>query len=657
MKLEKFCLTKLKSNLRLKVWLCESFKRKLNRELKIFFTFFVFATAFQLNAQNLFIPRDVQAAYKNGTRSMDGKPGKNYFQNFGRYDISIKVSPPNKNIQGSEKIVYYNNSADTIRNPGIKLILNQHAMGAIKNNVAEVKELTSGVHITGFKENGVARKWESDNATTFQSFKFSKPLVPHDSVTLNFDWNFDLSEEHGREGVIDSTTFFLAYFYPRLAVFDDINHWDNMVFNGSQEFYNDFNDYTLNVSVPKNFVVWSTGTLANSKEVLQPNVAEKLNASFTSNDVAHIATLEDVTNKKVTIQNETNTWRWEAQNVSDMALGVSETYLWDAGSVIVDTITKRRSSVQSAYAATSKDFEQMVTFGKHSLDWFSRKFPGVPYPFPKTTIFQGFADMEYPMMVNDSPEEDTLFARFVAEHEIAHSWFPFYMGINEHRYGFMDEGWTTANEYLIGVEDLGEETETHLFQSFRVERWTLNNSEEHQIPIITPGNILSGKGLGDNEYGKPALAYLAVKDYLGDAMFKKCLHTFMDRWHGKHPLPWDMFFSFNDAAGKNLNWFWNNWFFSRNYLDLSINKVETVRGGYNVTIDNIGGFASPTNFLIQYEDSTSEKIHQTPVIWEKDQTQTIVKISTKKKIKSLTLDGGIYMDADTSNNVWLAKAK
>jgi hypothetical protein len=131
----------------------------------------------------------------------------------------------------------------------------------------------------------------------------------------------------------------------------------------------------------------------------------------------------------------------------------------------------------------------------------------------------------------------------------------------------------------------------------------------------------------------------------------------MDRWHGKHPLPWDMFFSFNDAAGKNLNWFWNNWFFSRNYLDLSINKVETVRGGYNVTIDNIGGFASPTNFLIQYEDSTSEKIHQTPAIWEKNQLQTVVKISTKKKIKSLTLDGGIYMDADTSNNVWLAKAK
>ncbi len=617
--------------------------------------FFALAFAIQTSAQNLFIPRDVQAAYKNGTRSKDGKPGKNYFQNFGRYDISIKVSPPNRNIQGSEKIVYYNNSQDTLRNPGLKLIMNQHAVGATRGNASDPKELTSGLHITGYKENGVAKPWDDGGPITYQSFKFTKPLVPHDSVTLNFEWNYDLSFERARDGVIDSTTFFIAYFYPRIAVFDDVNHWDNMPFNGSQEFYNDFNDYTLNVSVPKNYIVWSTGTLTNASDVLQTSVAEKLKTSFSSDSIIRITTLQDVSNKVVTLQNEINTWRWEATNVSDMALGVSNSYLWDAGSVIVDTITKRRASVQAAYAYTSKDFEKMVEYGKHSLAWFSTKWPGVSYPYPKTTVFQGFADMEYPMMVNDNTEEEPVFARFVAEHEIAHSWFPFYMGINEHRYGFMDEGWTTANEYLIGLEDLGEETATRFFQQFRVARWTLNNSEEHQVPIITPGNMLSGQGLGDNEYGKPALAYLAVKDLLGDALFRKCLHTFIDRWHEKHPLPWDMFYSFNDAAGKNLDWFWNNWFFSRNYLDLGINKVETTKGGYNVTIDNIGGFASPTNFLIQYEDGTSEKIHQTPAIWEKNQVQTVVKVTTKKKIKSLTLEGGIYMDADTSNNSWNSK--
>ncbi len=605
-------------------------------------------------SQGLFIPRDVQAAYKKGTRSMDGKPGRNYFQNFGRYDIAVKVSPPSRNIQGRETIVYTNNSSDTIKNPVIQLLLNNHAPGATRDFPGNAKQLTDGVHVTEFKENGAVKPWRDAGAATLQRFKLTAPLLPHDSVTLSFEWNYDLSKEQGREGIIDSTTFYIAYFYPRFSVYDDINGWDRMQFTGSQEFYNDFNDYTLSVTVPKNFTVWCTGTLVNPSEVLQPAAAQRLSASMTDTGVVHVATAQDVANKSVTAQNDANTWRWQARNVSDMALGVSDTYIWDAGSVVVDAAARRRASVQAAYAPTSKDFAQMVDFGKHSLEWFSNNWPGVAYPFPKTTVFQGYADMEYPMMVNDNTEEDPIFARFVVEHELAHTWFPFYMGINEHRYGFMDEGWTTAFEYLIGKVDLGEDKATEFFKQFRVANWTLNPSEEHQIPVITPGNAMSGAGLGDNEYGKPALAYLAVKDMLGDDLFRKCLHTFMDRWHGKHPLPWDMFFSFDDAAGKNLDWFWNNWFFSRNYLDLAIQKVEPAKGGYSVTIDNIGGFASPTNMLITYEDGSSEKIHQTAGIWESNQKQAVIPISTKKRMVGLRLDGGIYMDADVSNNIWTA---
>ena len=78
----------------------------------------------------------------------------------------------------------------------------------------------------------------------------------------------------------------------------------------------------------------------------------------------------------------------------------------------------------------------MVQFGRHALDWFSHNYPGVAYPYSKTTIVRGFADREYPMMVNDNTTENLDFSRFVAEHEIAHTWFPFYMGINETRCGF-----------------------------------------------------------------------------------------------------------------------------------------------------------------------------------------------------------------------------
>lgn len=293
----------------------------------------------------------------------------------------------------------------------------------------------------------------------------------------------------------------------------------------------------------------------------------------------------------------------------------------------------------------------MVGFGRHALDWLSHNYPGVPYPFQKTTIVQGFADMEYPMMVNDNTTPDTVFSRFVAEHEIAHSWFPFYMGINETRFAYMDEGWATTFELLIGRSDLGKERAESFYKQFRVNYYTYDPSFTEDLPVITPTDALTGSAYGNNAYGKPSLAYLAVKDLLGDDLFKKCLHTYMDRWHGKHPIPWDFFYSFNDASGKNLNWFWNNWFFSYNYLDLAIDKVD----GKQAQIRNIGGFAIPFDLVITYADGSTLRTHQTPAVWTANQSMTTITLpDSGKKIQSILVDNGIYVDADASNNKWTA---
>jgi hypothetical protein len=226
------------------------------------------------------------------------------------------------------------------------------------------------------------------------------------------------------------------------------------------------------------------------------------------------------------------------------------------------------------------------------------------------------------------------------------------MGINEHRYGFMDEGWTTAFENLIGKADLGNEQADNFFKQFRVAGWAVNPGDETQVPIITPVNILSGQAMGHNEYGKPALAYLALKDMLGDEVFRKCLHGFMDRWNSKHPVPWDMFNSFTNLAGKDLSWYFNNWFFTNNYMDIAADKVLPTKTGFAVTVKNIGGYAVPTNLFIEYADGSKETIHQTAGIWEKNQQMTTVNITTKKKITFLKLEGGIFMDADDKNNTW-----
>ena len=608
-----------------------------------------------IQAQTLYMPRNIKKAYQKGTRSMDGKPGKNYWQNFARYNITVTATPPNRNIQGTEEITYINNSPDTLRSLVFKLFLNSHKPGAVRQGAVSADYLTSGIHIDKYTENGSPKSWQDAGSATAKGVRLTKPLLPRDSVKLSFDWHYDVSVESNREGALDSTTFYLAYFYPRVAVYDDYYGWDQTTFTEAQEFYSDFNDYTINVNVPKNYIVWGTGDLQNANEVLQPTYAQRLNASMRTDSVIHVATLQEVQSNNVTQQQNMNTWRWKANYVPDIALCLSNHYVWDASSVVVDKQTGRRASVQAAFLDNAKDFHQMVTFGRHALDWFSNNWPGVPYPYPKTTIVQGFADMEYPMMVNDSPTNDLNFSRFVAEHEIAHTWFPFYMGINETRYGFMDEGWATALEYLISQNDLGNETATRNFQQFRVAYWSQDPSAEEDLPIITPANILSGAALGNNEYGKAGIGYLALKEYLGDALFKKALHEFMNRWNGKHPTPWDMFYSFNDASGKNLNWFWNNWFFSNNYIDLAIQQVTTSATQSTVTIQNIGGYVAPVDVVVQYTDGTKETFHQTPAIWQANQSQAVVKVPTKKKVQSINLQGGIFMDADTTNNTWKAK--
>lgn len=606
-------------------------------------------------SQDLYHPRDIKQAYQNKTRSMTGKPGENYWQNKGVYDIHVTVNPPNRTVHGKETITYTNNSPDTLKVLNFKLILNNHKPGAARLRQANPDFLTSGTHIDKFSENGKEAEWKDKNDGTNKVIKLENPLPPHQSIDLAIEWHYDVSVQSGREGAIDSTTFYLAYFYPRVAVYDDYEGWDTMTFTGSQEFYNDFNDYTFSVTVPKNYIVWATGDLLNPDEVLQKKYAKKLKESMESDSVIRIATPEDLKAKQITQQNETNTWKWKADDITDVALAISNHYNWDGGSVVVDKNTGRRASVQAAYNDDAEDFHKMVEYGKHALHWFSNNYPGVPYPFQKSTIVRGFADMEYPMMVNDNSTPDPKFSRFVVEHEIAHSYFPFYMGINETRYGFMDEGWATALEHLIGIADLGKEAAVKAFQQFRVNFWIHDKNQEEDIPIVTPANMLSGRGLGNNEYGKAALGYLALKDLLGDQLFLKALHGYMERWHGKHPIPWDFFYSINDVSGQNLNWFWNSWYFSNNYIDLGITGAEQKKKQLTVTLQNLGGMPAPVDIIVTMKNGDTKTFHQTPKIWASDLHKASVTLDGVKNVTKVELNGGIFMDADMSNNNWTMK--
>ncbi|HEY1951263.1 MAG TPA: M1 family metallopeptidase [Gemmatimonadaceae bacterium] len=612
------------------------------------------ATLAPVNAatSSLYIPRDVRGAFRKGTRSPDGRPGPNYWQNRARYRIAVTALPPDRNIRGTEEITYFNNSPDTLPGVVLKLLLNIHQPGAPRGGAASPDYLTTGVHIDSVAVNHQQTPWAGgNNPRTSQRLRFPSPLRPHDSVNLAIKWHYEISKESNREGMIDSTTWYLAYFYPRVAVYDDYNGWDTMDFTDVQEFYSDFNDYDVAITVPANFVVWGTGTLLNPSEVLRPATLERYTRSFTSDQPITIASKAEMLARSVTTPSR-NTWHFRASDIPDMTYNLSDHYVWDAASVVVDDAANRRASVQAAYNDTAADFHHMVSFGRHALDWLSHNWPGVPYPYEKSTIVEGFAGMEYPMMVNDESYADTVFSRFVAEHEIAHTYFPFYMGINESRYAFMDEGWATTFEYLIGSSDLGTQRASEFFKQFRVNGWSHNPTALEDLPIITPADALAPRAYGDNAYGKAALGYLALKDMLGDAMFRNALHAFMDRWHGKHPIPWDFFNTVNNVTGQNLDWFWTNWFFSNGFIDVGVNSVTKTGDGYSVVIDNVGGMPAPLDINAHYTDGTAQLLHQTAAVWRANPRQAAVTVPTSKTLQSLSLDTGIWVDADSTNNRW-----
>lgn len=602
-----------------------------------------------ISAQELYMPRNIKKAYANGTRDMTGKPGKNYWQNKGVYDVNVKVDAETKIVSGSELIQYSNNSPDELKTLAIRFVNNMTKPQSGRAGYSSKDALTDGLKIKSFFINGEKYNINSDDWSTVEVVKLTKPAPAKSKTEIRIEWEYPLAKESGREGQIDPETFYVAYSFPRVSVYDDYNGWDMLQHNGRQEFYNDFNDYSFSISAPKNFVVWSTGDFQNPEEVLQPEYLKRFKESLKSDKIIHVATAEEMKSGKVTKQKDWNVWKFKANHIVDFCFALSNHYVWDASSVQLKT---KRASVQSAYKVGAKDFEKYTEWMRYNLKWFTDKWPGVEYPFPVMTAIQGYADMEYPMMINDtSIPEDLQDARLTADHEIAHTYFPFYMGINETRYAYMDEGWATVLEYLIGIDENGKEAADKFMKNFRVKRWINDASAEQDQPVITMSSQLSGAGYGNNAYVKPALSYLALKDYLGDELFKKALHHYMDNWHGRHPIPWDYFNSMNAGSGKNLNWFFNNWFYTNSYIDLKISSVSQDKNQLNLNIENVGGFAIPFDVVLIYDDGTTERNHFTPIVWEKDQKSTTLNIPVKKTIKSVNLDGGIFMDYVPEDNL------
>lgn len=140
---------------------------------------------------------------------------------------------------------------------------------------------------------------------------------------------------------------------------------------------------------------------------------------------------------------------------------------------------------------------------------------------------------------------------------------------------------------------------------------------------------------------------------LGDDKFSDALRYFVSNWKGKHPSPYDLFNSINTRAGTNLNWFWNDWFFSKISPDLAIKNVRRSGNSYTVSIQKKGAGMVPVHLTFFYENGTQQSFGSNISCWAKGNDVYVMKIRSKVAVKKITLGNNFDADIDSSNNVWV----
>ncbi|MEO3408155.1 M1 family metallopeptidase [Mucilaginibacter sp. CAU 1740] len=598
----------------------------------------------QLKAQApLPVSTNIRKAYKNHTRDLSGRPGKAYWQNNADYQIVVNFAPETRLITGKVGIDYQNNSPDTLKQVVFKLYPNIYQQQAMRNVQIAPADLTTGVNITNLKVNGEVKKQFIRGTNMYIK---GTEILPGAKAHFDVDYNYTLNKgSFTRTGEVDSGAYMIAYFFPRVAVYDDLDGWNEYPYIGKEEFYNDYCNFKAEVTIPGNYQCWATGNLVNTDEVYNPEFARRISEATQNDSVTNIITQADLDKGNITKANATNTWKFEARNVTDFVFAVSNHYVWQASSVKVDPKTGRRTRVDAVYNPKHKAYQPVINYARKTVELISYKIPGIPFPYPHETIFEGLDATEYPMMVNNLPFEEAAVEFTV--HEVFHSLFPFYVGNNETKYSFMDEGWATFSELTLAPM-----VDPKLADTYDMSDVNSSAGSDQDVPIMTLTPQLYGKARFSNKDLKPALGFHYLQEMLGDSLFLKGLRYYISQWNGKHPSPFDMFNCINTGTGKNLNWFWQNWFFEKNVPDLAISKVSFAKQQCNVVVANVGTEVVPVHLSVYYKDGSKQTFGRSIACWEKGNKTTTLSFKADKPIDKIVLGKPYDVEIDLSNNVW-----
>ncbi len=548
----------------------------------------------------------------NQYRSASGAPGPQYYQQQADYVMDIVLDDKNKKLMGQETITYTNNSPDVLEYLWVQLDQNMRAKDSktplIQSSGASPVEMAGsfvnqymgegfdgGFNIEEVKSNGSILDYTINR--TMMRVEMSENLKPGEKFTFSIKWWYNINDHvngRGRSGYEQfedgNRNYVIAQFFPRMAVYNDVEGWQNSQFWGRDEFALAFGDYEVNITVPADHIMDGTGELQNRKEVFTKEMMKRYNQAKKSYDTpVIIVTQEEAEAASASFNTNIKTWKFKAKNVRDFAFATSRRYIWDMMAVKVG---ERDVMAVSMYPkegnplwedwSTRLVASTLISYSRMTFD----------YPYPKAiSVHAKQQGMEYPMICWNygRPDEDgnyserTKYGMFgVIIHEVGHNYFPMIINSDERQWTWMDEGINTFVQ-LTAQQDFGELYPEAIApnKNYPHRRGTpksvigyMSGDQSSIAPIMTKG--LNTFNFGSNGYSKPAAGLTILREtIMGRELFDYAFKTYANRWMFKHPSPEDFFRTMEDASATDLDWFWRGWFYTTNVVDLGVKEVKT----------------------------------------------------------------------------------
>jgi hypothetical protein len=608
-------------------------------------------------------------AVARGTRTRTGIPGPGNWVQHPRYAIQATLDVPRNRLEGRETVVYRNHSPDSLRQLAVHLRQNVFAAGSPRRDPAPI---TGGVTLGPVMVNGrtVVPAGGSNPRRprdpgqyavdgTVMWIALAEPLLPGDSLGLDVAWSYTPppAPADGRQGREDHL-YFMGYWYPQIAVYDDVDGWVADPYLLEAEFYMDPADYDVQLTVPRGWVVGATGTLRNAAALLSPAARDSLAAARGSGRVVRVLT-PDASAARVFAggATRTTTWHFTATDVRDFAWGTSDRYAWDATRALVgaDTVDInsffRRSAPAAAWQRGGARFTRDAVQQLSADLW--------PYPYPQMTSMEGVLDgggMEYPMMTLMQPWADTLSLAGDLMHETGHMWFPMQVGSNETRYPWMDEGFTQFNtaqamRVLYGEPRVGgrpNDSETGQRASYlRAAR------AGEEAPLMLFGDDYPPGLYFVMYYNKTAQVLAALRAVLGSATFHRAFVEYGRHWIGRHPEPWDFFNAIAAVADRDLSWFWTTWFYEAWPLDQAIDAVTPAGDSVAISVTDRGLAPMPVLLAVTRADGSVQRMELPVDVWLGGARRAVVRVARDPRIVRVEIDPeGAFPDLDRQQQTW-----